>query len=77
MVLFHGHPATATANKFHRGQFILAYMDLVNTWGTAEAAIFFITARIAQMPRFIGYRTATFTCIHHIESSFLHRKVTK
>jgi hypothetical protein len=73
MVLFHGHPAAATANKFHRGQFILAYMGLIDTRGTAEAAIFFITARIAQMPRLIGYRAAAFTCIRHIESPFLLR----
>jgi hypothetical protein len=70
MVFFHGHPATATANKFHRGQFILAYMGLINTRGTAEAAFFIITARIAQMPRFLGYCTAAFTCIRHIESPF-------
>jgi hypothetical protein len=60
MVLFHGHPATATTDKFHRRQFILAYMGLVDTWGTAEAAIFFITAGIAQMPRRIGNRAAVF-----------------
>jgi hypothetical protein len=73
MVLFHGHPATATTNKFHRGQFILTYMGLINTRGTAEAAFFFITARIAQMPRLFGYRTAAFTCIRHIDSPFLLR----
>ena len=71
MVLFHGHPAAATADKFHRGQFILADMSLIDTRGTAETAVFFITARIAQMPRLIGHRTAAFTCIRHIESPFL------
>jgi len=60
MILFHGHPAAATANKFHRCQFILAYMGLINTRGTAEAAFFFITAGIAQMSRFIGNRAAVF-----------------
>jgi hypothetical protein len=60
MVLFHGHPATASTDKFHRRQFILAYMGLVDTWGTAEAAIFFITAGVAQMPRLIGNRAAVF-----------------
>jgi len=60
MVLFHGHPAAATANKFHRRQFILAYMGLVDSWGTAEAAIFFITAGVAQMPRLVGNRAAVF-----------------
>jgi hypothetical protein len=60
MVLFHGHPAAATANKFHRRQFILAYMGLVDTRGTAEAAIFFITAGVAQMPRRVGDRAAVF-----------------
>jgi len=60
MILFHGHPAAATANKFHRRQFILAYMGLVDTWSTAEAAIFFITAGVAQMPRLVGNRAAVF-----------------
>jgi hypothetical protein len=60
MVLFHGHPAAATANKFHRRQFILAYMGLFNIRGAAEAAIFFITAGVAQMPRLIGDRAAVF-----------------
>jgi len=60
MVLFHGNPAAATANKFHRRQFILAYMRLINTRGTAEAAILFITAGIAQMPRLFGNRPAVF-----------------
>jgi hypothetical protein len=35
-------------------------MGLVDTWGTAEAAIFFITAGVAQMPRRIGNRAAVF-----------------
>jgi hypothetical protein len=60
MVLFHGHPATATANKFHSCQFILAYMSLISTRSTTEAAFFFITAGIAQMPRRIGNRAAVF-----------------
>jgi hypothetical protein len=73
MALFYSHPATAIANKFHRGQFILAYMGLINTRGTAEAAFFGIAARIAQMPRLFGHRTAAFTCICHIESPLLLR----
>jgi hypothetical protein len=68
VVFFHGHPAAAAANKFHGSQFILAYMGMINTRGTAEAAIFFIAAGIAQMPRFIGNRAAAFTCISHTDS---------
>jgi hypothetical protein len=71
MVLFHGHSATATTDKFHRRQFILANMGLINTRSTAEAAFFFITAGIAQMPRRIGNRAAVFACICHIESPYI------
>ena len=77
MVFFHGHPATATANKFHRRQFILAYMGVVNTRGTTEAAILCITAGTAQMPRVIGHRPAVFTGMCHLGSPFLIGKVTK
>jgi hypothetical protein len=71
MILFHGHPAAAATNKFHRRQFILANMGVINTRGSTEAAFFCITAGIAQMPRFIGNRAAVFTCICHIVSPFL------
>jgi hypothetical protein len=73
MVFFHGHPAAAAANKFHGCQFIFAYMGLINTRGTTEAAIFFITAGIAQMPRFIGNRAAAFTCVSHIDSPLIQK----
>jgi hypothetical protein len=75
MVLFHGHPAAAAANKFHSRQFIFADMGLINTRGTTEAAIFFITAGIAQMPRFIGNRAAAFTCVSHIQSPLIRRVI--
>jgi hypothetical protein len=71
MVLFHGHPAAAAANKFHGRQLIFAYMGLINTRSTTEAAIFFITAGIAQMPWFIGNRAAAFTCVSHIDSPLI------
>jgi hypothetical protein len=71
MALFHGHPAAATANKFHRREFILADMGLISTRGAAEAAFLFITAGITQMPRLFGNCPAVFTCICHIESPFI------
>jgi hypothetical protein len=71
MAFFHGHPAAATANKFHRREFILADMGLISTRGTAEAAFLFITAGITQMPRLFGNCPAVFTCICHIESPFI------
>jgi hypothetical protein len=73
MVLFHGHPAASTAYKFHRCQFVLANMGLIDTRGAAETAFFFITAGIAQMPRLIGNGPAAFACIGHIDSPFLLR----
>jgi len=71
MVLFHGHPAAAPANKFHGCQFILAYMGLINARSPTETAFFFITAGIAQMPRFIGNRAAAFACVSHIDSPLI------
>jgi hypothetical protein len=73
MVFFHGHPAATAADKFHRGQFIFAYMGLIHTWGAAEAALFFISAGIAQMSRLVGNRTAVFACIGHIHTPFIER----
>jgi len=77
MVFFHGHPATATANKFHRRQLILAYMGVINIGGATKAAILCISAGIAQMPRVIGHRPAVFTGMCHLDSPFLIGKVTK
>jgi hypothetical protein len=73
MSFFHGHPATATAHKFHGGQFVFADMGLIHTRGTTEAAIFCIAAWITQMPRLIGNRPAAFTCIGHMDSPFLQK----
>jgi hypothetical protein len=70
MLLFHGHPATTIANKFHGRQFILAYMGLIDAGRTTEAAFFCITAGIAQMARLFGNRATAFTCIWHFVSPF-------
>jgi hypothetical protein len=65
MFLLHCHAPAATANKLHGCQFILALMGVIRFRSPAETAFGFITARITQVPRFVGDRSATFTCIGH------------
>jgi hypothetical protein len=47
MALFHGHAATATANKFHCRQFIFAYMFGIRIRCAAKAAFCIITTGAA------------------------------
>ncbi len=71
MVLLHSRPAAAITNKFHCCQFIFANMFRIHLRGTAETAILFVAAGIAQMPRFICYCATAFACVSHIVSPFL------
>jgi hypothetical protein len=65
MFLLHCHASAATANKLHGCQFVLALMGVIRFRSPAETAFGFITAWITQVPRLIGDRPATFTCIGH------------
>jgi hypothetical protein len=47
MALFHGHTATATANKFHCHQFIFAHMFGIRLRRAAKAAFCIITTGAA------------------------------
>jgi hypothetical protein len=65
MFLLHCHASAATANKLHGCQFVLALVGVIRFRSPAETAFGFITARITQVPGFVGDRSATFTCIGH------------
>jgi hypothetical protein len=72
MTFFHGHsPATGT-DIFHSCQFILAHMGWINLRGATETALGLISTGIAQMPRFIRYRTTVLAGICHNSSPFYH-----
>jgi hypothetical protein len=73
MGFFHGYPSAAAADVFHRRQLVLADMLGVHLRGAAEAAILGIIARIAQVPRGVGYGAAVFTRIGHFDTSFHSR----
>jgi hypothetical protein len=77
VVFFHGHPAAAITDKFHCCQFIFADMFLINTRGTAETALFFITAGIAQMSRLVCNCPAAFTRVGHNYTPLLQNKLTE
>jgi hypothetical protein len=66
MAFLHGHPSATVADVFHRRKFVLADMERRGFGGSTKAAIFVITAGVAQVTRIICYRAAIFTCMCHI-----------
>jgi hypothetical protein len=70
VIFFHGDTAAPLADIFHGGQFVFADMFGIDHGSPAEAAIFGVTAGVAQMSGFFGNRTAGFACISHIVTSF-------
>jgi hypothetical protein len=67
MALFHGHPATAIAYKFHCCQLVFTHMFGIRIRCAAKAAFRVITTGAAKMPGFTSDRTAGFACIGHDE----------
>ena len=65
MLLFHCDAPATAAHKLHRRQFIFTDVRMICLSLPAEAAFGFITARIAQVPRFVSDCSAVFTCISH------------
>jgi hypothetical protein len=65
MPFLHGDASASIADKFHRRQFVFAYMGGFRGGFTAEAAFCFVAAGIAQVSRIFGYCTTVFTCMSH------------
>jgi hypothetical protein len=73
MTFFHGHPPASPADVFHRSQFIFTHMPRIRFWSSTKTALGLISARVTQMSRLIGHRTAILTTISHDFSPFLLR----
>jgi hypothetical protein len=73
MGFFHGHPTATVTDIFHCRQLVFTDVFGFHVRGTAETAIFLVSARVAQMSRGFGDGAATFTCICH--DGFLSFKV--
>jgi hypothetical protein len=65
MTILHGNPSAAFADIFHGCQLVLAHVAVVHLRCSTKAAFGFVTARIAEMSRFIGNRTTVFACVCH------------
>ena len=68
MLAFHGYPAASVADELHGRQFAFTHMGVIDFRRAAERAILFVAAGTAEMPGFLGHRTAGFTGIRHIRS---------
>ncbi len=68
VLAFHGHPAAPVAYEFHGRQLAFAHMGVVDFGRAAERAVLLVAAGTAEMPGFLGHRTAGFTGISHIRS---------
>ena len=65
MFLLHCYATAATAHEFRCSYFIFALVSVICFGGATERAFGLIATRIAQMPGFVGNRSAVFTSVGH------------